>query len=627
MQKSLQTTPKRTQTNMTNNDLLIALGGHIDHGKTTLIKALNGFDGDELKEEKQRGITLDISFSNLNLPSRNIAFIDVPGHEKLVKNMIAGAFGVDLLCLVIASDDGIMPQTLEHLEIANFLGISRCFCIITKTDKSSQEDILLLKEEIHKLFLSLSIQLDTILPFSIQTQEIDKQAILLYLSNTPKPPKKDIGFFRYYIDRSFSISGAGCVVSGSALSGEVKKGDKLFIYDLGKEVSVRSLKIHSNFASSALPSHRVALNLHGVHSQELKRGFLIAPKGYLRGFHILEVALFGEKALPQFATLHIGAKKTNVTLTLISKIKENLWFARLKTQEKIFAIFKEKFILRSNNQTLCGGEILAPITDPIKKSQKLSLLHFLFQDDFKNAFKILIEAHPKGFGLISSTQRFGLSHTQALQIAKTLDQIFIDEKNLVIYPQKTNKILQGLILEIFNKNPKALLSASSLHIKTPWASELYIQYILTSMLAQKQIQNKNGLYTSPNNSTQNPQDFIISRIYEILDQQGYAPQAPYNLYDDLGIDRKRGDLALKTLCASQKVIRLEHNLFITSKHLNQLLQIMRQIISQHSYIDLALLKEKIPLSRKYLITYLDYLDRFEDIQKSGTKRHFKHKRT
>lgn len=609
-----------------NNNLLVALAGHIDHGKTSLIKALNGFDGDEREEEKNRGITLELSFSNLIFPSRNVSFIDVPGHEKLVKNMIAGAFGVDLLCLVIASDDGIMPQTLEHLEIANFLKIQRCLCVISKTDKSTAERIQKLSRQIHSLFENLQIELDCILPFSIHTQDRDKEAILHYFSTTTKPLKKDIGFFRYYIDRSFSISGAGCVVSGSSLSGEVKKGDKLLVCDLAQEVSVRGLKIHSDFTSSALPSNRVALNLSGISSHELKRGYLIATKGYLRGFKHLDVLLYGQKPLPSFASLHIGAKKTEVKITPLFKLDSTRTLAQLKSEEKIFAIFKESFVLRSDNQTLCGGEVLCPIYDPLKKAQKILLLQALLKEDFNTAFSILLQAHSRGFGLISSTQRFGLSHDEALQIARNLKEIFIDSKNLVLYPHLSTENLKEKILEIFAKNPQALLSASSLHLKYSWASEPLLQFTLDLLSQEKKIQKRNGLYTHTHNPIKNPQDFAVDKIYETLDIQGYSPLAPYNIYEELSLDRKSGDNALKKLCASQKVIRLEHNLFITDKHLNALLNKMRQIIKDEGYIDFALFKKHLPLSRKYLIAYLDYLDRFEDIQKDETKRMFKHQR-
>ena len=611
---------------MPNNDILVGLAGHIDHGKTSFIKALNGFDGDEREEEKQRGITLDISFSNLKLPNRNIAFIDVPGHEKLIKNMIAGAFGVDVMCLIVASDDGLMPQSIEHIQIANFLGIKKCFCVISKSDKSSKEKISEVKKQIQDFFAPLSIQLEAIFTFSTLSQEQDKIEILDYLNTLQKPSKEDIGFFRYYIDRAFSISGAGCVVSGSSLSGEATKGDKLYIYDLSKEVSVRGLKIHSDFATSALPSHRVALNLSGVSANELKRGMLIAKKGYLRGFDSLEVLLFGFSSLPKYATLHIGAKKVNVKITLLHSLEEGKAFANISCEEKIYSIFEEAFILRSDNQTLCGGKILAPITDPIKKIQKIQLLFALLKKDFHQAFSLLTLAHPRGFGLISSTQRFALSHTQSIAIAKELKDVYFDEKNLVLYSHKTTLALQESILNTFAKNPNALLSASSLKLKNPWASEPYLQSILDTLLKHGKIELKNGLYVSKESKVKNHADFLVDKLYEILLSQSHSPQAPYNIYESLNIDRKSGDNALKRLCASSKVVRLEHNLFITSKALNEILALMRGVIEKEGYVDVGNLKEVLPLSRKYLIAYLDYLDSFEDIAKEGMKRIYKHQR-
>ncbi|ANV98374.1 selenocysteine-specific translation elongation factor [Helicobacter enhydrae] len=604
--------------------LLIAVGGHIDHGKTSFIKSLNGFDGDQNHEEKTRGMTLDLSFSDLKLPKRNVSFIDVPGHEKLVKNMIAGAFGVDLLCLIIACDDGIMPQTLEHLQIANFLKIPRCFCILSKSDKATPHKLELLAQEIHKLFQPLQIQLDRIFPFTILQAQDHLPPILDYLNLTEKPHKKDIGFFRYYIDRAFSLRGAGCIVSGTSLSGAVKKGDKLIVYDLNKEVQVKEIKIHSSFQTSATRSNRVALNLSGIHSKDLKRGFLIAPKGFLRGFDQLDVVIYGADQLPKEAMFHIGAKRTSVQITPLAQLDSKVFLATLKTQDKIFAIFKESFVLRDHQNTIYGGEILSPIIDPIKKSQKALLLSHLWQENFSQAFALLAQIHLKGFGLISSTQRFALNHDQALNIAKTIPDLFVDSQNLVLYSDQSLQHLKHLILQTFAKNPNALLSSASLKIKYHWASQPFIQHILDTLQKEKKIVFSNGLYTNPNNHIKNPQDFICDRIFESLQKQGFSPIAPYNLYQSLDLDRKSGDQALKKLCASQKVVRLEHNLFITAQQLNEILKLMRQVIEQHGYIDLNLFKTILPLSRKYLITYLDYLDSFEDIIKLDTKRVFKH---
>ncbi|MBR2112764.1 MAG: GTP-binding protein, partial [Helicobacter sp.] len=182
------------------NDIIVGLAGHIDHGKTSLIRAINGFDGDRLQEEKARGITLDLSFSHINTPMRNIAFIDVPGHEKLVKQMIAGAYGIDVLLLVVAADDGIMPQTREHLAIADMLGITQCVCVLSKVDKATPTLINQRKAEITKLFGTHTITLIDTLPFALldsQGKEFEQNpyidSLLSLLQTLPKPKKRDYG--------------------------------------------------------------------------------------------------------------------------------------------------------------------------------------------------------------------------------------------------------------------------------------------------------------------------------------------------------------------------------------------------------------------------------------------------
>ena len=204
--------------------------------------------------------------------------------------------------------------------------------------------------------------------------------------------------------------------------------------------------------------------------------------------------------------------------------------------------------------------------------------------------------------------------------------MFFDEKNLVLYPHKTTLKLQESILSTFEKNPNALLSASSLRLKNTWASEPYLQSILDSLLSSGKIELKNGLYTSKVSKIKSHGDFLVDKIYNILLSSNYSPDAPYNIYESLDIDRKSGDDALKKLCSSSKVVRLEHNLFITSKALNEILALMRGVIEKRGFVDVGTLKEVLPLSRKYLIAYLEYLDSFEDIAKEGNKRIYKHTR-
>lgn len=613
------------------NDIIVGLAGHIDHGKTSLIRAINGFDGDRLQEEKARGITLDLSFSHINTPMRNIAFIDVPGHEKLVKQMIAGAYGIDVLLLVVAADDGIMPQTREHLAIADMLGITQCVCVLSKVDKATPTLINQRKAEITKLFSTHTIALIDTLPFALldsQGKEFEQNpyidSLLFLLQTLPKPKKRDYGMVVYYIDRAFSIAGAGCVVTGTLMSGEITKSQELHICELQKQVQVRNLQIHDTDCTLATPSHRVALNLTHTNPNELQRGFLLTQKGFVRGANSIDVQIhcFEDKNLKHNTNyeLYIGAKHLPIKLTILDK---DLGFCTLSAKEPIFALFMQPFILREGNISVCGGYVLNPINDPIKKKTKVPLLQALLAKDFPQAFKILSRIHRHGFGVVSSTQRFGLSHQESSAILQNLHEskeVFFDSKDLVAYPVSELEWLKNAILDIFIKNKHALLSAQSLQLKYKWASLALLQTALTELLAQKFILQKDSLFVAKNNDIANLEEFLEQKIYELLSQQEFAPIAPYNLYENLEIDRKLGDKVLKNLTKSQKVLRVAHNLFITTQSMNKLVAIMREIIHTQGYIDITLFKSKLPLSRKYLINYLEYLDNFADITKDGDKR-------
>ena len=601
------------------SDLIVGLGGHIDHGKTSLIKAINGFDGDASSQEKERGITLDISFSHYKTKSKNIAFIDVPGHQKLVKNMIAGAFCIDVFMLVVACDDGIMPQTLEHLQIAYALGIPQAICVLSKADLVEKYQIEHLKKEIKALFAQYdTIVLQDVIDFTIKDPKAPLN-ILYKLDTLTKILKKDSGFFRCYVDRSFSLKGIGTVVSGSILSGKISLEEKIYVCELQKEISIKGMHSHNQAISSATPSHRVAFNLSGVNSSDLKRGFLLSKKGYLRGFDSIDVVLFSFVDFSlhlKLSQIFIGSKRCNVQI-LVLGIQSGVIFATLKSDEKIFSVFKERFILRNEDGNLASGMVINPIIDPIKKTEKVKLLHLLYQEDFLQAFMLLSCVHKRGFGLISSLQRFGLKHSEALEIAKRIPQGFLDEKNLVFYHQESLKLLKKEILLIFDKNFNALLSAKSLSIRIFWASEEILEFILHQLESQKLISKKQGLYLNIKNQTKDLNSFVEETLFKALLSGGIMPEAPYNLYDALDIDRKIGDDALKRLCSAKKVKRLEHNVFIATEKLVKMVQILRELIRNYGYVDIALLRDKMNLSRKYSIAYLEYLDSFDDIIKNS----------
>ncbi len=604
--------------------LVVGTAGHVDHGKTSLIKALTGFDGDTLKEEKKRGITIDLSFSNLQNKDTNIAFIDVPGHEKLVKNMIAGAFGFDGALVVIDAKEGIKPQSIEHLQILNLLSVSKIIIAVSKKDLV--DDIVLNRqiediENFIKRFKNLSLH--KIVSVSIY----DENSITLLketIFDLPSIEKRSNGLFRYYVDRAFSVSGAGSIVTGTVLDGEVKKGDKVYIAQLNQELQVKNIQVHEKDVLTAFVSLRTALNLQ-TSKQKLFRGLLLTKKGYIRGFNSIDVWI---ESISDIDIVHnsvmqvfLGTMQKEVKVLLYKDSKMQSGFARLESKEKLFTVFNEPFILQKSGKVVAGGKVLNPIDDPIKKRNKVPLLELLHKKDFKKAFALLSKSHKRGFGLISSNQRFGISHDEALKIAKELKDVFVDEKALVVYDKEVLKELRGTIKSTYQKNFYALLSAKSLSLKIKWASETLLSSILENMQKDGDIVLQNGVYTLPKLDFKDIEILLEEKIFDILDQGGISPKAPYNIYDELDIDRKVGDRALKSLTSAKKVKRLQHNLFVTFNHLICLIENLKDIIRVAGYVDVQLFREYYPqLSRKYLIAYLDYLDSFGDIQRDGNRR-------
>ncbi len=604
-------------------DIIIGTAGHVDHGKTALIEAMTGYNGDEMAEEKERGITIDLSFSNMEQDGVNVAFIDVPGHEKLIKNMISGAFGFDAALLVIAADDGIMPQTMEHFNVLRIAGVRRVVVALNKSDLADADLLNRRRHEIEALFSEHpGMELFTILPTSIH-----RPGTITTLKETlfALPPRQtpDAPFFRYYIDRVFSPRGVGTVVTGTVLAGTVTKGAKLNVAELNKPVTVRNIQVHGHDRDSAHTHQRVALNLDLSH-QKLSKGFLLCSRGYFRGFATLDVSLetIGEVGLTHGSEVLFisGAKRVEGTVLLYPGGE----YATLKLREKVFTQFGDPFVLLTSGRLVAGGEILIPVSEPMRKRHKLALLRTLKARDFAQSFALLLANHRRGFGLISSHQRFGVDHAAALEYARTIDGAFVDESGLVVYPLEALTTIHDAIHAIYDHNPRAFLSPASVTLRITWASEALVAEVMHQMVAEGYLKQIGGIYLRADQDEDELINTLEERIHTILDEEGLTPEAPYNLYDRLDLDRARGDQAFKSLTRRKKVVRLAHNLFVTETNLTRALSTMREIITAQGYIDIRNFKATTGMSRKYCIAYLEYLDKSEEVVKEGERRVLKY---
>src|SRR5215216_1730831 len=272
--------------------IIVGTAGHIDHGKTALVKALTGIDADRLKEEKQRGITIDIGFADLTVGDYRFGFVDVPGHERFVKNMLAGAHGLDMVMLVVAADESIMPQTREHFDICRLLHVKTGLVALTKSDLVDEELLELARAEVEDFVGGSFLEGAPIIAISSRTGSgIEELKGALVTLAAEVRPKAVSAVARLPVDRSFSIKGFGTVVTGTLIAGELKSGDEIEILPAGARTRIRNLQVHGRDTDRAFAGQRTAINLQGVNVEQVERGSVLAPAGRLRATSMIDARL------------------------------------------------------------------------------------------------------------------------------------------------------------------------------------------------------------------------------------------------------------------------------------------------------------------------------------------------
>ncbi len=362
-------------------NIIIGTAGHIDHGKTTLIKALTGRETDRWEEEKRRGITIDLGFTYFDLPDGNTAgIIDVPGHEKFVKNMLAGVIGMDMVLLVVAADEGMMPQTVEHLNILNMLGLKKGIVVLTKYDLIDPEWLELVKEDIKEELKGTFFENAPMTEVSSKTGYGIEELIELIVEQTETEiEERNVNTIpRLPIDRVFSITGFGTVITGTLISGTIKKGDEVEIYPVNKICKIRNVQVHSKDAEKASAGQRTAINLSGIKKSEIYRGCVIAPVNSMKNTMMLDVKLSllkdSRRIVENRSRLHLYTGTSEILCRVVLLDRDELspgesCYAQLRLEEEVAVRRGDKFIVRfySPLETIGGGEIIEPV--PKKKKR------------------------------------------------------------------------------------------------------------------------------------------------------------------------------------------------------------------------------------------------------------------
>ena len=374
-------------------ELVFGTSGHIDHGKTALVRALTGVDTDRLPAEKQRGITIDLGFAALELGGRTLALVDVPGHERFIRNMLAGATGLDHALLVVAADDSVMPQTREHFEILRLLGLSGGAVALTKCDLADSTWLDLVEAEVRDLLRGSFLEGAAIVRTSASTgQGIDDLKRELARVAGESPPRTDLGAFRMAIDRVFTRPGLGAIVTGTVASGEVAVGDEVQWMPSGKSLRVRGLHRHDRAVEAVGPGSRAAVNLVGVHHSELQRGDTLATPGYLAASRVVGVRLRASDDAPRPLRhrgryrLHLGTAEVAAALFLYEgdRIEPGgSALAEIRTGEPLVAVSGQPFILREESPaaTLGGGVVLAPTGPKLRRRDARAIARLNRRDD------------------------------------------------------------------------------------------------------------------------------------------------------------------------------------------------------------------------------------------------------
>lgn len=393
--------------------LVLGTAGHIDHGKTSLIKAVTGVDCDRLLEEKKRGITIELGFAPIRLPSeRVVSVVDVPGHERFIRQMVAGASGIDAVLLVIAADEGVMPQTREHLDILTLLGVHEGFVVLTKSDMVDQELLELAQEEVRDFLAGTFLKDVPIIPVSSVTGENLEKVIeeLERLVDRVKPRERKGPFF-LPIDRAFAVAGFGTVVTGTAYSGVLKQGNEVTLLPQERNARIRSIQVHGSDVEEAWAGQRVAMSLSGISLDELKRGDVVCERGVYHGTKCFDVSFRLLHSSPgnlkhwQRIRLHLGTSDVVARVSLLDRstlASGEECFGQIITEEEIVTKIGERFIIRlySPLMTIGGGEVLSPHGKKARgrksREEDLKRLKLLSQADSSlDRMKVLIQSYGK----------------------------------------------------------------------------------------------------------------------------------------------------------------------------------------------------------------------------------------
>ncbi len=626
--------------------IILGTAGHIDHGKTSLIKALTGIDTDRLKEEKRRGITIELGFAHLELPSGQVlGIVDVPGHEKFVKNMVAGATGIDLVALIIAADEGVMPQTTEHLEICQLLNIQHGLVVLTKIDMVEPDWLELVREDVTDFLSDTFLAPAPLIEVSSLTGKGLKELIHVIDTLVQEIPERDAGnFFRLPIDRVFTMKGFGTVVTGTSISGRIQTGDEVTIYPQGISSRIRGIQVHNREADQVRAGLRTAINLQGVEKAQIQRGHVLAAKDSLRSTYMLDVLLelipSAPRKLKNRARVRFHTGTSEIISTVILLDRDELeqgetCFAQIRLDQPTALLQHDRYILRSYSpvRAIGGGEILNAL--PLKKKRfseaALSELKLLNTGDLQERTEQFIRMGSFQ-GLENSELQF-LTNTTKKRLEEII-QVLLAQRRIIQYNRESATFIHEDYLGKARDEINVTLTAyhHDFPLKTGLLKEelrsrtvgshnqRLFNYIINQLIHEKIIvQEKEVLRLKEHKVTlAQDQEKVRLQIEETYLKSGLQP--PYFKELKKRFPENMGDDVLQVMVKEGLLIKVKEDLYFHQKALEDLKNRLVAFLREKGEINTPQFKDMTGTSRKYTIPIIEYFDRSQITVRVGDNR-------
>jgi len=629
----------------TTRHVIAGTAGHIDHGKSTLVEALTGTNPDRLEEEKRRGIAIDLGFAFLDLSGVRFGFVDVPGHEKFVRNMLAGVGGIDLVVLVIAADESIKPQTREHFDICRLLGIPRGIVALTKSDLVDPDVLGLVRLEIDEFVRGSFLEGAPVVPVSAATGtglDAFKKELLRVAETVPA--KDGAQHFRLPIDRAFSMKGFGTVVTGTLVSGSLQAEDEAELYPLRRRVRVRGLHSGGRAVARAMAGQRTAVNLAGIEREEIQRGMVLGPPGVFEPTKSLDarITLLGSaRPLKNRARVHFhqGTAEGIADVVLIAGNElapRQSALAQLRLDQSVLLLPGERFILRQFSPvvTIGGGTVL-DVQAPRHKSADPSVVAFLEMIERGNREEILaafVETVPQGLSLSQLTARTGWSDSEIRQVVKNLVaakrvRTTIDQPLTIVSTRLVAACAAALriALEKFHQvNPLAPgIPKQDLRGRVAKTSPEIFAAALDDLA-------KTGIVTVSGDLVQRAgREIALSaeeaKAKELIEKEfqraGLTVPSFAAVLEKLPVESKRAQKILQILLREKVLIKVTDELIFHRDAVAQLRELLAKYRKERgNKLPIPVFKELTGITRKYAIPLLEYLDRERVTRRVGDER-------